>query len=139
MPEAESSQENPFAVLGIEVAGGRISDEELRARYTQLVKENPPERNPQAFRRIRRAYEDIRTPAARVRQALQYPEPPPPHPEGATGPPGLLSISPAWWLMADPWSELGQRDFSADCRPADKYVVQKKLFDLPGGQTQEDT
>lgn len=45
---------NPFAVLGLSPDAG---EEEVRARYLELIKQFPPERDPDRFREIRVAYE----------------------------------------------------------------------------------
>jgi hypothetical protein len=59
--------EDPFAVLGL---APEATLEEIREAYFRLVKEQPPERAPQEFKRIRRAYEAIRSASGRWRSAL---------------------------------------------------------------------
>lgn len=51
---------DPFATLGL---SSGATDEEIRAKYLQLVRENPPDRAPERFAEIRAAYEDLRDPA----------------------------------------------------------------------------
>ncbi|MGH9341722.1 MAG: J domain-containing protein [Acidobacteriota bacterium] len=46
------------------------SDEEIRKRYLQLVKENPPARAPQRFQKIAAAYEALKDSPSRVRSAV---------------------------------------------------------------------
>lgn len=46
------------------------SVEEVRARYLQLVRENPPERAPERFAEIRAAYDDLRDPARQLSAQL---------------------------------------------------------------------
>ena len=54
---------DPYDVLGLE----RSADAEaIRKAYFALVREHPPERDPEAFKRIRAAYERIRTPEQRL-------------------------------------------------------------------------
>ena len=45
-------------------------DEAIRRRYLELVREFPPERAPQRFAEIRKAYDELRDPVARVRRRL---------------------------------------------------------------------
>jgi curved DNA-binding protein CbpA len=49
---------NPYKTLGL-AQGASISD--IRQAYFKLVKEYPPERDPEGFKRIRAAYEQLRT------------------------------------------------------------------------------
>ncbi len=44
---------DPFAVLGLDPSA---TAEEIRARYLELVRQNPPEREPERFGQIRTAY-----------------------------------------------------------------------------------
>lgn len=46
------------------------SDEAIRRRYLELVREFPPERAPQRFAEIRAAYDELRDPVERVRRRL---------------------------------------------------------------------
>ena len=48
---------NPFAVLGTEPTA---DDEQVRAAYVAGVRQSPPDRDPEGFRRIRDAYEAVR-------------------------------------------------------------------------------
>ncbi|HHT26613.1 MAG TPA: J domain-containing protein [Firmicutes bacterium] len=118
-------KENPLDILGVDP---RISDAELRKRYMQLVRENPPERNPAAFQRIRGAYEALRRPIDRAGQALLQMEPPPAVMESKEGKAiGPLGVSPDWWLMSDPWSELNRLDFSSEYRDVINDIHQESL------------
>jgi curved DNA-binding protein CbpA len=64
--------EDPREVLGV---GLEANDEEIRSAYVRKVKENPPDRSPAAFERIRDAYETLRDPRARARQLFAADEP----------------------------------------------------------------
>ncbi len=59
--------EDPWAVLGI--AEG-ASPDEIRRAYLQRVKEHPPERDAEAFERIRDAYGMLREPHRRISRQL---------------------------------------------------------------------
>ncbi len=49
------------------------NEAELRARYLQLVRESPPDRDPERFAKIRAAYDEIRDPVALVERKLFIP------------------------------------------------------------------
>jgi DnaJ-class molecular chaperone len=48
---------DPHIVLGLDPAA---EEDEIRQRYLQLVRENPPERAPERFAEIRAAYDQLR-------------------------------------------------------------------------------
>lgn len=54
---------DPFEVLGLPPEAG---DEEVRARYLELVRRHPPERSPARFSAVRDAYEAVKTLPHRV-------------------------------------------------------------------------
>jgi DnaJ-domain-containing protein 1 len=54
---------DPREILGVAQNAG---DAEIRAAYLRKVKENPPDRAPTAFERIRDAYELLRDPRRRA-------------------------------------------------------------------------
>ena len=58
---------DPYETLGL-VPG--CSDDVLRRRYLQLVRDHPPERDPQRFAAVRAAYDALRDPETRLRSAL---------------------------------------------------------------------
>ena len=68
--------ENPYQVMGL---ASTATEEEVRRAYFGLVREHPPERDADQFKRIRAAYEILRDPARRVEWdlfvALQPPAP----------------------------------------------------------------
>ncbi|MBI4317689.1 MAG: DnaJ domain-containing protein [Chloroflexi bacterium] len=55
------------SILGIEPAG---SSAEVRAAYMQKLREHPPERDPEGFKRVREAYETLRSPRKRAELTL---------------------------------------------------------------------
>ena len=59
--------EDPREILGVLPDAG---DERIREAYLQKVKENPPDRAPAAFERIRDAYEVLRDPRRRALHML---------------------------------------------------------------------
>ena len=58
---------DPYEVLGI--AQG-ASETEIRCRYLELVRQHPPDRDPQQFAAVRGAYEQLRDPVTRMRATL---------------------------------------------------------------------
>ncbi len=61
---------DPFQTLGLP----QDADEQaVRARYLELVKQHPPERDPDKFREIQAAYDASRDPLAVAKSLLQFP------------------------------------------------------------------
>jgi curved DNA-binding protein CbpA len=60
----------PYQTLGL-VSG--CGDEVIRRRYLELVRAHPPEREPERFAAIRSAYDALRDPETRLRNALFEP------------------------------------------------------------------
>jgi DnaJ-class molecular chaperone len=58
---------DPYQVLGLEPGS---DDARIRRRYLDLVRQHPPEREPQRFATIREAYDQLRDPARRLRSRL---------------------------------------------------------------------
>lgn len=58
---------NPHEVFGLPP---QASDEEIRQRYLQLVREFPPDRAPERFAEIRAAYDQLRDPLPRLERQL---------------------------------------------------------------------
>jgi len=54
-------------ILGVEKTAG---DREVRERYLALIREFPPDRHPEEFQRITRAYEALKDGRGRVRARL---------------------------------------------------------------------
>ena len=48
---------DPFVVLGVDENAG---DDAIKQRYLALVRRHPPDREPDRFQAVRRAYEAIR-------------------------------------------------------------------------------
>ena len=60
---------DPYGILGLP-AHEDVTDEAVRQRYLQLLREYPPEQQPVKFAAIRAAYEKIRTLPARAKYRL---------------------------------------------------------------------
>jgi curved DNA-binding protein CbpA len=63
----ETTQQDPYAVLGLEPSA---SAEQVRQAYFRLVRQYTPEAHPEQFKRVRAAYETLRSPARRAEQAV---------------------------------------------------------------------
>jgi curved DNA-binding protein CbpA len=58
---------DPYEVLGLP----RLADEaETRRRYLELVRQFPPDRDPERFAAIRAAYDEVRDPTRRLEAQL---------------------------------------------------------------------
>jgi curved DNA-binding protein CbpA len=61
------SPADPFAVLGVTESA---DDGAIRRAYLRLVRQHPPERDPDGFRRVRAAYEAVRSGSDRAARRL---------------------------------------------------------------------
>ena len=58
---------SPYSILGVEP---EATPAQVRVAYYRLVREHPPERDPEGFKRIREAYETLRSPRKRAELTL---------------------------------------------------------------------
>jgi len=58
---------DPYLTLGV---SPDADEAELRRRYLELVRQNPPEKCPREFAEIREAYEQLRDPVTRLEKQL---------------------------------------------------------------------
>src|SRR5690349_12345721 len=65
-----SAPADPFQVLGVSRDAGEA---EVRARYLELVKQYPPEREPEKFREVRAAYDAAKDPLSIARRLVAPP------------------------------------------------------------------
>lgn len=70
--EPATEKIDPFLVLGLTVDA---SEQDVRARYLELIKESPPEKDPDRFRRIQAAYQLARDPLALANQLIELSSP----------------------------------------------------------------
>ncbi len=108
-----STPSDPFAVLGLPREAGET---EVRARYLELVKQFPPDREPDRFREIRAAYEAAKDPLVIAARLIEIPDDEPPEWSDVIEaqkkiPPRL---TPAFLLS------LGNRDVKDSADPASK-------------------
>ena len=62
-----SFADNPYKVLGVE---RDASEAEIKQAYFALIRQSPPERDPEGFKRIRAAYEKLRAGGERAETDL---------------------------------------------------------------------
>ncbi|MEZ6087022.1 MAG: DnaJ domain-containing protein [Pirellulaceae bacterium] len=74
--ESDNATKDPFMVLGLTTDA---SETEIRARYLELIKQYPPERDPQKFREIHAAYQNASNPLV-LASAIMNPREIPPTP-----------------------------------------------------------
>jgi curved DNA-binding protein CbpA len=60
--------DDPYAVLGLD---HRANADDVRRAYLRLIRVHTPESNPEQFKRVRAAYETLRSPLRRAELAVQ--------------------------------------------------------------------
>jgi len=73
-PMAHVPARDPYEVLNV---ARRADDQTIKRAYFQMVRQYPPEREPEQFQTIRTAYEQLRTPDSRALTDLFLLQPPP--------------------------------------------------------------
>ena len=112
--QAEEALVDPYQVLGLT---RNATAEDIKKAYFAKVREYPPEREQVMFKRIRAAYDALRTPEARAATDLFLPRPPLPYEPTKRAPVFELKFDPADWLtLAAAYSDLGKNDFRSDER-----------------------
>jgi curved DNA-binding protein CbpA len=106
---------DPYTVLGL-IRQASLLD--IKKAYFKLVRQHPPENDPDGFRRIRNAYESLRTPQARANTDRQLIQAPPPlvMPRRALQPDLTFHLEDAW-LSVRRSSDLERCDGASDFRP----------------------
>jgi len=66
---------DPMRTLGLSI---NASQEQIRARYLKLIKQFPPEQEPQRFQEIQLAYRSAKDPLVHARTLLKAPSETPP-------------------------------------------------------------
>jgi curved DNA-binding protein CbpA len=93
------------------------SQEEVRRAYFRQVREHPPETDPEGFKAIRAAYEQLRSAEQRTATDLYLLQAPPPWkpPERRRMPPFDLRLHPEELLIAaGAFTDLARDDFRSD-------------------------
>jgi hypothetical protein len=110
--------DNPYDVLGLP---RQASETDIKCAYFQLVRQFPPERQPEKFRDIRTAYEQLRDPEHRARIDLFLVQPPPPLPKQRRPSYDLsVHVDDLVTLAIDLVQTPMQDDFGEICLPAER-------------------
>ena len=114
--EAQTAQAliDPYSVLGLT---RKASADDIKKAYFAKVREFPPERDPDAFKKIRAAYDMLRTPEAKAATDLFLPHPPVLRDSHKRPAAFDLDFQPGDWLtLLVAFSDLGRADFRSDFR-----------------------
>ncbi|MBI5293184.1 MAG: J domain-containing protein [Chloroflexi bacterium] len=112
-PAPQNPPLDPYAVLGLS-QGTTATLDEIKQAYFTLVRAYPPEREPEAFKRIRAAYDRLKTPEKKLETDMTRLEPWP-EPELQPPAPLDLSVSPADVICAArALSDLSRTDWRED-------------------------
>jgi curved DNA-binding protein CbpA len=105
---------DPYQVLGIT---RQANEAAIKKAYFTKVREHPPERDPEQFKRIRGAYDALRTPEAKAATDLFLLHTPLPY-QPYKRPPAydLAFHAEDWLVLARAQSDLVRTDFSDDFR-----------------------
>lgn len=112
------SVSDPYQVLGLEPGA---SPEEVRRAYFQKVRAHPPERDPEAFKAIRAAYEQLSRSTETSDPLFQLREPETWSPEQICA---EIRVDTRFhredvMVALRAWSDLGREDFNSDLREVD--------------------
>jgi curved DNA-binding protein CbpA len=108
---------DPYSVLGLKRGA---SHEEIRRAYFRKVREHPPETDPEEFKAIRAAYEQLRSVEQRTVTDLYLLQAPPPWEPSKRRHPARfdLHLHPREVLIAaQAFTDLVRDDFRGDYKP----------------------
>ena len=121
---------NPYAVLGVDP---QATLDEIKTAYFALVRAHPPERDPEGFKRIRAAYEQLRDPDRRLETDMlrvqAWPEP---------SLDGLFEDAPLDPPLRDPRTQQARAGGRLSLDPADVIRAARALSDLGRSDFRED-
>ena len=105
---------DPYVVLGLERG---TSQDQVRQAYFAMVREHPPEKDPQAFKAIRAAYEQLDTAETQAETDLFLLQPPPAwHPPGSSPAFDLAFHAEDALIALQAWDDTGHPDLTDDFR-----------------------
>jgi curved DNA-binding protein CbpA len=107
-PDLSPGVTDPYAVLGLPQSADQ---NDVRAAYFALVRQHPPEQDPETFKRVRAAYDKLRTAQRRAETDLFMLQPPPPWSPPKRQPKADTSVSREEILaLTRAWSDLVRDD-----------------------------
>lgn len=113
-PDLAPGVTDPYAVLGLPQDADQS---DVRTAYFALVREHPPEQDPETFKRIRAAFEKLRTTQRRAETDLFMLQPPPPWKPPKRHPKVITELDDDEILaLARAFSDLDRQDFIEDFR-----------------------
>ena len=105
---------DPYAVLGLT---RKADPDAIKKAYFAKVREFPPERDSEMFKKVRAAYDMLRTPEAKAATDLFLPLPPTIQVSSKRPPSVNLSFQTSdWAVLLAAFSDLGRTDFRSDFR-----------------------
>ena len=116
-PNPDLTASDPYLVLGLPKTASQI---EIKRAYFALIRQYPPEADPEKFKIIRAAYEKIKDTARRAETDIFLPQAPP-----AWKPPKVKTTLDTAFHPTDilltlrDWGDLGRIDFDDDFREID--------------------
>ena len=115
--EPDLTASDPYQVLGVATTASQV---EIKRTYFALIRQYPPETEPEKFKLIRAAYEKLKDTQRRGEIDIFRPQPPPPWQPS----PVSLKLDTRFYpgdalLALRRWGELGRTDFSEDFREID--------------------
>jgi curved DNA-binding protein CbpA len=116
-PRLVPGTSDPYLVLGLEHDAPQL---DIRRAYFELVRRYPPEKEPEVFKTIHAAYEQLRTAAAQAETDLFLLQAPPDASTLPSDPTFDLAFHPEDVLLAlRGWGDLSREDFGDDFREVD--------------------
>lgn len=124
--EKLSAADDPYQVLGL---ADSATDEQIKQSYLARVRQHPPEKDPGGFKRVRAAYECLRTPEKRLETDMRRIQPWPEPALGAIGSQGDNPKEEDFTMRvrardvisaARTFSDLGRRNFREDFKDLKK-------------------
>jgi curved DNA-binding protein CbpA len=113
-PDLSPGVADPYVVLGLPQSADQ---NDVRAAYFALVRQYPPEQDAETFKRIRAAYDKLRTAQRRAETDLFMLQSPPPWSPPKRQPKADTSVSREEILaLARAWSDLVRDDWTEDFR-----------------------
>ena len=108
---------DPYLVLGLSKTATQV---EIKRTYFGLIRQYPPETEPEKFKIIRAAYEKIKDVTRRTETDIFLPQAPPAWQPPSAQPALDTTFHPADVLLAlRRWGDLGRTDFHEDFREID--------------------
>lgn len=133
LPPQPAERSDPYAALGI---SRDATIDAIKDAYFKLVREHPPERDPEAFKTIRAAYDRIRTPERRVETDLLLLQDQLPLPTEWRAPEFDLSVHREDLLSAArALSDLERTDFRDDFRKIQLADLRAPMVPNPKSET----